>query len=82
MKKLTVILEDDLYRAVKVEAARHGQTARELVSAALTEWLEILEDQELGRLADEAMAEYEAKGGIPLDKVFPELKTEGNRRSA
>lgn len=82
MKKLTVMLEDGLYRAVKVEAARHEQAVRELVSAALKEWLEILEDRELGPLADEAMAEYEAKGGIPLEEAFPELKTEGNRRSA
>ena len=82
MKKLTVVLDDDLYRAVKVEAARHEQTVRDLVSAALTEWLEILEDQELGKLADEAMVEYEARGGIPLDEVFPELKAKGKRRSA
>ena len=82
MKKLTVMLEDDLYRAVKVEAARHDQALRELVSVALAEWLEILEDRELGALADEAMAEYQAKGGIPLEEVFPELKTGDERRSA
>ena len=82
MKKLTVMLEDDLYRAAKVEAARHEQTLRELVSAALTEWLEILEDRELGPLVDEAMAEYHEKGGIPAEEFFKELEKEHERKSA
>ncbi len=82
VKKLTVMLDDNLYRAVKVEAVRHDQAVRELVTDALAEWLEILEDRELGALADEAMAEYEAKGGVPLEEVFPELKSQEKRRSA
>jgi plasmid stability protein len=77
MKKLTVILEDDLYTATKVEAARHNRKLREVVAEALNEWLELVED---GRLLNEAMAEYEETGGVELDEAFRQLEVE--RKSA
>ncbi len=82
MKKLTVILEDDLYTATKVEAARHNRKLREVVTDALNEWLEMQEDLELGALADEARREYDEKGGIEAHEFFRQLQEEHGRKSA
>ena len=76
MKKMTVVLDDDLYTAAKVEAARRNRTLKEIVAEALQEWLEVQEDLELGPLIEEAMAEYREKGGIEAEKFFRELKAE------
>lgn len=80
MKKLTVVLDDNLYTATKVEAARRSKTLKEIVAEALQEWLEVQEDLELGTLAEEAMAEYREKGGIELGELVRQLEAE--RKSA
>ena len=80
MKKMTVVLEDDLYTATKVEAARRNRSLREIVAEALQEWLETREDMELTPLIEEAMAEYREKGGVEAEEFFRQLKAE--RRSA
>ncbi len=80
MKKLTVVLDDDLYIATKVEAARRSKALKEIVAEALREWLELQEDMELGTLAEEAMAEYREKGGIELGELVRQLEAE--RKSA
>ena len=80
MKKLTVVLDDNLYIATKVEAARRSKALKEIVAEALQEWLEVQEDLELGPLLDEAVAEYEESGGIELDEAFRRL--EAGRKSA
>ena len=76
MKKLTVLLEDELYTAVKVEAARRNGLVKEIVAEALQEWLEVQEDLELGPIIEEARREMEEKGGIPLEEVIRELEAE------
>ena len=81
MKKLTVMLDDELYRATKVEAARQGKPVKDLVAEALHEWLEIQEDLELLPLVEEARREYEEKGGIELDEAFRRLH-EAEQKSA
>ncbi len=80
MKKMTVVLDDDLYTAAKVEAARRNRPLKEIVAEALREWLEVQEDLELGALAEEAMAEYREKGGIELGEFVRQLEAE--RKSA
>ena len=80
VKKMTVLLNDELYTAVKVEAARRNRRLKDIVAEALHEWLEVQEDLELAPLLDEAMAEYEEKGGIELDEAFRQLDAE--RKSA
>ena len=80
MKKMTVLLNDELYTAAKVEAARRNRRLKDIVAEALHEWLEVQEDLELAPLLDEAMAEYEEKGGIELDEAFRQLDAE--RKSA
>ena len=45
--KVTIDLADaELYRAVKVEAARSDRSVRDVVEEALREWLERREDEE------------------------------------
>lgn len=39
MRKLTVLLDDDLHRALKVRAAEERKTAAEVVRSLLTGWL-------------------------------------------
>ncbi|HYN48097.1 MAG TPA: hypothetical protein VER83_04475 [Candidatus Nanopelagicales bacterium] len=68
--KVTIDLEPELYRAVKVEAARAERSVREIVDEALTAWLERLEDAEDAAAAVEALAEYERDGGIVADEFF------------
>ena len=80
MKKMTVVLDDDLYTAAKVEAARRNRALKEIVAEALQEWLEVQEDLELGPLIEEAMADYREKGGIEAEEFFRQLDAE--RKSA
>jgi len=82
MKKLTVVLQDEVYTAVKVEAARRSRLLKDIVAQALVEWLEVQEDLELTPLIAEARAEYEQEGGIPADEFFRQLKEERRRKSA
>ncbi len=81
MKKMTVVFDDDeLYTAVKVEAARRNRRLKEIVAEALREWLEVQEDLELAPLIEEAMAEYREKGGVEAEEFFRQLEAE--RKSA
>ena len=73
MKKLTVVLDEALYTATKVEAARRQMSVKELVADALEEWLEAREDRDLGPLMEEALAEYRTKGGVEARQFFDEL---------
>ena len=65
--KVTIDLDPELYRAVKVEAARADRSVREIVDEALATWLERLEDAEDAAAAVEALAEYQRDGGIAAD---------------
>jgi hypothetical protein len=70
MKKMTVVFDDDdLYTAVKVEAARQNRPAKEIVAEALEVWLQAREDIDDAIFAKEAMSEYRQKGGIPWEQV-------------
>jgi plasmid stability protein len=42
--KVTIDLDADIYRAVKVEAARTDRSVRDVVDEALAAWLEAVED--------------------------------------
>jgi len=68
--KVTIDLDPELYRAVKVEAARADRSVREIVEEALAAWLERLEDAEDAAAAIEALAEYQRDGGIAADEFF------------
>lgn len=68
--KVTIDIDPDLYRAVKVEAARADRSVREIVDQSLTAWLERLEDAEDAAAAADALAEYGRDGGVAADEFF------------
>ena len=68
--KVTIDLDPEVYRAVKVEAARADRSVREIVGEALAAWLERLEDTEDAATAAEALVEYQRDGGVAADEFF------------
>lgn len=74
--KVTIDLDSDLYRAVKVEAARSDRSVRDIVDAALEAWLEAEESREDQASGVEALAEYRRDGGIAAEVVFGSLAAE------
>lgn len=76
-KRMTVIFEDEeLYTALKVEAARKGRHAKDIIAEAVTEWLEAREDEELQVDLADARREWEQQGGVGADDFFRDLTTE------
>lgn len=70
MKKVTIVFEDDdLYTALKVQAARWNRPLKALVAEALEVWLEAEEEVEDIAAFREALAEYREKGGVPWEDV-------------
>lgn len=62
-KRMTVVFDDEeLYTDLKVEAARRGRPAKDIVAEAVREWLELQDDIEDLRIAEERIAEYERTG--------------------
>jgi hypothetical protein len=74
-KRMTVIFDNEaLYTALKVEAARKGRHAKDIVAEALSEWLEAREDEDLRSGLDEARNEWERGGGVEAGEFFRKLK--------
>ncbi len=65
-----------MYTALKVEAARTGRYAKDIVAEALIEWFEAKEDAELSQGLDEVWAELQRDGGVDAETVFAQFKTE------
>jgi len=74
--KVTVDLDTDLYRAVKVEAARSDRSVREIMDEAVEAWLATAEDREDRDSAASAIAEYRRDGGTSADAFFGTLAAE------
>jgi len=73
-KRMTVVFDDEeLYRSLKVEAARRGCHAKDIVAAAVREWFEIQEDAEDLEIARERMEAYRREGGVPHEEVMKKL---------
>ncbi len=73
-RRMTVIFDDEeLYTALKVEAARRHRPAKEIVAEAVREWLELQEDLEDLAVAKERMEAYRREGGIPHEEVMRKL---------
>ena len=68
--KVTIDLAAELYRAVKVEAARTDRSVREIVDEALEAWLDAAETREDLTSAKEALAEYRRDGGEAAESFF------------
>ncbi len=78
--KITVDLDDDLYRAVKVEAARGDRSVRDVMAEAIEGWLEQQEDDEDLRSAQAALDEYQRDGGESAAEVYRHLAAEAQAR--
>lgn len=73
-KRMTVVFDDEeLYTALKVEAARTGRHAKDILAQALQDWLAAREDEELGRALAESREEYHRDGGTEASKFFRKL---------
>ena len=68
--KVTIDLDADRYRAIKVEAARTDRSVRDVVDEALEAWLEAGETREDLASAEEALAEYRRNGGQEAETFF------------
>lgn len=79
--KITLDLADaDLYRAIKIEAARRDRSIRDVVEEALADWLDKIDDEEDIPAADAAMDEYLRLGGLEAAEVFQTLAAETRAR--
>lgn len=74
--KATFDLNADLYRAIRVEAARADRPVREVVEEALGAWLERAEEAEDLASAAEALAEYGRDGGVAAEEFFERMAAE------
>lgn len=74
--KITVDLDAELYRAVKVEAARSDRSVRDLIAEAIEASLSRREDEEDQTSANAALEEYERDGGMAADEYFAHLAAE------
>jgi len=74
--KVTIDLDADLYRAVKVEAARSDRSVREIVDEALEAWLDSAETSEDKASAEAALDEYRRDGGASAESFLGSLAAE------
>jgi plasmid stability protein len=74
--KVTFDLDPDLYRSLKVEAARADRSVRDVVADAIAAWLEACEEAEDRASAAEALEEYRRDGGTSAAAFFEHLAAE------
>ena len=74
--KVTVDLEQELYRSLKVEAARSDRSVRDVLNEAVSAWLARREEDEDRASAAEALAEYQRSGGTAAAEFFGTLAAE------
>ena len=74
--KVTIDVDPELYRAVKVEAARTDRSVRSIVDEALDRWLEAAETAEDRESATAALDEYQRDGGESAETFFGSLAAE------
>jgi predicted transcriptional regulator len=74
--KVTIDLDPELYRAVKVEAARTDRSVRDVVDEALAAWIEASEEREDRASAEAALSEYRRDGGESAAAFFGTLAAE------
>ena len=74
--KVTIDVDADIYRGIKVEAARTDRSVRDVVDEALTAWLEESEAKEDRESAAAALEEYRRDGGASADRFLGTLAAE------
>ena len=78
--KVTIDVNADIYRGIKVEAARTDRSIRDVVDEALAAWLEDVEAKEDRESAAVALEEYRRAGGESADAFFGALAAETKAR--
>ena len=72
--RMTVVFDDEvLYMALKVEAARRGCYAKDIVASVVREWLEAQEDAALQPAVEQARREWRRCGGVEAGAFFGDL---------
>lgn len=74
--KITLDVDPELYRAVRVQAARTDRSVRDVVAEAMTQWLERTEEAEDRESAAAALEEYRRDGGAAAAEFFEHLAAE------
>ena len=74
--KVTLDLDGELYRSLKVEAARADRSVRDVTNEAIGEWLARHEEAEDRVSADAALEEYRRTGGESASAFFEHLAAE------
>lgn len=74
--KVTIDLDPELYRAIKIEAAKSDRSVRDIVDEALAHWLDALEEAEDQASAAEALDEYRREGGTAAEVFLESLAAE------
>jgi plasmid stability protein len=77
MKVTIAFRDDELYRSIKVIAARSGRQIRDVVEEALAEWLESRETADDIAVSREAIAALERGEGIDANAFFERMVAEG-----
>lgn len=74
-KRMTVVFKDEnVYKHLKVEAAKRDINASEIVSEAVVEWIESREDIKLAPLIKDSQKETKKRGTKSWNKVKEDLK--------
>jgi plasmid stability protein len=74
--KVTFDIDPDLYRALKVEAARTDRSVRDVLADAVSAWLDRQEEAEDLASASAALDEYRRDGGSSAASFFEHLAAE------
>jgi predicted transcriptional regulator len=74
--KVTLDLDSELYRAVKVEAARDDRAVRDVIAEAIEAWLDRREAEEDAQSAAAALDEYRRDGGVAAEELFRQMVAE------
>ena len=73
-RRMTIVFDDEeLYTALKVEAARTHRPAKDLVAVALQLMFEATVDEHDTILMRARMKGYARQGGTPVERILEEL---------
>lgn len=73
----TLNIDDELYQEYEVAAKDAGRSTDEFIALALQDWLVELQDDI--QAANEGVAEYDRRGGVPHEQIGRELATRRKR---
>jgi hypothetical protein len=73
-RRMTIVFDDEeLYTALKVEAAKTHRPAKDLVAEALTLLFEATREEQEAIRMRARMKEFARQGGTPVERILEEL---------